>query len=299
MARFAATSGFSLFLLFVSLTNAFYVHEAGSIKVSSEDIAEFVTQLQSLDVNAASAGDITVNWQGKTTESSKKDEASEPLFSYVNPKVLTAPTFAAYLALMGTYDPITTQAEHFTADDLSKQEAFLDAVFQTSVMQHTWTFLQTHGVINYDYQSFQSYLKQIWFGLYSRTSSGPLSSSGFEHVYMGEWKGNEVDGLHNWIRFHYLEQSGALNYQGYVAHDGNFIPSIHYAWSSHEKTLSSFFIGTSPEFDLSLFTVCFLTNPNSSGCKFSLGGYNLSVQTYTQQASDGNTYVAATYPNLS
>jgi len=252
-----------------------------------------------LDVNGASPGDITVNWQGKTTAYSKNDQASEPLFSYVNPNLLSTATFAAYLDLMGTYDPTTTHAEHFTADDLSKQDAFLDAVFQTSVMQKTWNFLQTHGVINSDYQEFQSYLKQIWFGLYSRSSSGPVGSSGFEHVYMGEWKGNTVDGLHNWIRFHYLEQSGALDYQGYIAHDGDFLPSVHYAWSDHEKNLSSFFIGTSPEFDMSLFTLCFLTNPNSSGCKFSLGGYNLSVQTYTQQANDGNTYVAATYPNLS
>jgi hypothetical protein len=39
-------------------------------------------------------------------------------------------------------------------------------------------------------------------------------------VYSGEWKGSEIDGQHNWIRFYLLEKVGSMNYYGYDSHDG-------------------------------------------------------------------------------
>ena len=38
----------------------------------------------------------------------------------------------------------------------------------------------------------------------------------FEHVFVGEIKGNEVSGFHNWIQFYLQEKQRVLNYYGYL-----------------------------------------------------------------------------------
>lgn len=68
---------------------------------------------------------------------------------------------------------------------------------------------------------FQTLVKHLWFDLFSR-QRGVADTSGFEHVFIGEIvKGeSDVGGMHNWLRFHQLEQSGAINYSGYVVKRG-------------------------------------------------------------------------------
>ena len=41
--------------------------------------------------------------------------------------------------------------------------------------------------------------------------------SGFEHVFVGETRGDtEVIGFHNWIQFYLQEKAGHVDYQGYI-----------------------------------------------------------------------------------
>lgn len=58
-------------------------------------------------------------------------------------------------------------------------------------------------------------LRLIWFNMYSR-GQGKIGSSGFEHVFLGELKNNQVSGLHNWVYFGEEEKKHEINYLGYM-----------------------------------------------------------------------------------
>ena len=66
-----------------------------------------------------------------------------------------------------------------------------------------------------NYTDFRAKVEKIWFHPYRRGSA--TDTSGFEHVFVGEFKkGIKVNGFHNWLRFYLLEKTGELNYFGYV-----------------------------------------------------------------------------------
>lgn len=108
-------------------------------------------------------------------------------------------------------------------------------------------------------------LQSIWFEMYRR--QGKLDSSGFEHVFVGEIKNGDVSGFHNWIQFHLEEKKGTIDYRGYIkprgrnsaTHDGNdSLLTLQFAWDGVEKFVGTSFIGVSPEFEMALYTMCFL-----------------------------------------
>ena len=64
-------------------------------------------------------------------------------------------------------------------------------------------------------RSYVEILYAIWFTAYKRREDH-LSSSGFEHVFLAELRGEKVLGLHNWVYFAEQERLGNLNYNGYI-----------------------------------------------------------------------------------
>lgn len=71
------------------------------------------------------------------------------------------------------------------------------------------------GIVNNANRSYLDILYDLWFMPYSR-QKGHLGSSGFEHVFLAELRGEMVLGLHNWVYFAEQEQLENLNYQGYI-----------------------------------------------------------------------------------
>lgn len=62
---------------------------------------------------------------------------------------------------------------------------------------------------------FKAELARYWFTVYRR--KGAPDTSGFEHVFVGEVRGNaptdNTDGFHNWIQLAKEEQAGRTEYQ--------------------------------------------------------------------------------------
>ena len=68
------------------------------------------------------------------------------------------------------------------------------------------------GLASGNLNEFREELYKYWFQLYSRSRNGPLESSGFEHVFLGEIRagGDAVTGYHNWVKFYTNERDGEI-----------------------------------------------------------------------------------------
>jgi len=152
---------------------------------------------------------------------------------------------------------------------------------------------------------FKKYLYGLWFELYSRTGK-VNDSSGFEHVFLGEVKNGQVIGFHNWIQFFVEEKRGHVDYKGYIinkkkhgkpgeehADNSARLITIQFSWGHETKTVSSTLIGTSPEFEIALYTMCFLTGQESVNVK--LGPYSVHIMCHHWHTKHGDK-IGACYP---
>jgi len=260
--------------------------------ITDQELYNLSEELLTLDVNNA-ANFVKFSIQGRGF-SCTPDLASESLLR-VRSGAFQLPTISKMLPLFDNYVADVNIAETVTNETLIQQNEFIDEVFATPVMRRAQAFLEQKGLPNG-----RADFVQKWFDFYSR-GTGALGSSGFEHVFLAETRSNSVLGGHGWLFFHDQEEAGLLDY---TAHR-QFITSINrrgslielvFNWRTYCKPITSMFIGTSPELELALYTVCFYSR-NNALCPVSLGGNLLHIQTY-DISRNGQTFVASAYPVL-
>ncbi|CAJ0595926.1 unnamed protein product [Cylicocyclus nassatus] len=194
----------------------------------------------------------------------------------VDPKLFERPTFKAFLDMTDNFNPNPKVREPQVSLKEQQREidAFLTAALNSKPWQIFYKFLNMKGLQHAENRNvFRKWIEQIWFEHYSRSRGEVLDSSGFEHVFMGEFrtakkKKRKVNGLHNWIRFYQFEQDASENfhYKEYKDHRKNILAALRYSWRGAEKPLGSMFIGTSPEYDMAIFTLCFLAWLDKRNC---------------------------------
>lgn len=124
-------------------------------------------------------------------------------------------TTKSLIKLFDNYELDTSQTEIKTKEEDTEENEFINNLIKTDVMLHVMNFLSLKRFFTNDLRTYKDILKEIWFHPYSR-SKGMNSSSGFEHVFIGEKKaGKNVIGLHNWIFFSFGEQFNKINYFGF------------------------------------------------------------------------------------
>ncbi|XP_018422096.1 PREDICTED: poly(U)-specific endoribonuclease-D-like [Nanorana parkeri] len=281
-------------------------HLTSQFVVTNDEIQTLAEELYVADVNKAGSGDIRLNLQYKANSTqirSRTDFASQKLFSYVNEsKLFTIPTFTHLIALLDNYIKNTGTVESVTSRETQEQTDFIEAIFQTSVMSKLSKFFIDKGYYNSS-ESFANDLREMWFGLYTRRNRS-LDSSGFEHVFHGEIHKRKISGFHSWVQLYLLEKAGEINYLSYSA-DGPWtsypdVYSFQFKWSTYVKSLGSFFVGSSPEFDIAMYTLCYVTRPNRM-CTVRFNGHSARIQTYSWANSyyrNGKRYLASSYPAL-
>jgi poly(U)-specific endoribonuclease len=234
-----------------------------------------------LDSNRLRPGaDYKINVQQGKKPFWKEDKAPDPLFEYVSDAVWKSrPTYRALQHLLDHYHAETGRAEHMNDRWRSDMDAFVDAITETAVMQFCHRYCVVHrggqNVPN-DTAGFQKLLKTVWLELYNRTKGGPKDSSGFEHVFCGEVRDGKISGFHNWVRFYLEERKGTsvLDYRGYIkpkshgdapSDSDDHVLTLQFVHNGATKELGTMFIGTSPEFEIAAYTICFLCGASNSG----------------------------------
>ncbi|XP_030634439.1 poly(U)-specific endoribonuclease-like [Chanos chanos] len=282
-----------------------YCTEGSGTTISDADIKALSEKLYSLDYNKATAFEVTISPQrliSSSQTSGQIDYSSSPLFQYVDEATLfSKPTYKALINLLDNYQRTTGVTESFSSQQLSEQDTFLrEAISYTTVGKELYAFLNSKGVYSTE-TDFIYDLKMMWFGLYSRYN-GKMDSSGFEHIFAGEIKGGKVSGFHNWVQFYLLEKRGLLNYYSH-SFNGPWtsypdVLGMQFNWDGYYKSVGSAIIGASPEFDLAMYSLCYITRPGKR-CQLSIGGQPLVIQTYTWNNSsygDGKKYIGSAYP---
>uniref|UniRef100_A0A1I7Y6E0 Endoribonuclease n=1 Tax=Steinernema glaseri TaxID=37863 RepID=A0A1I7Y6E0_9BILA len=254
-----------------------------------------VDKMYAADTDRPGPNDFKLDWGNHV--SGEQDESQNPLFSFVNESIFQKPV---YSKLIDMYNRNLFTADVCKAEpDMGgfRKQILMDVMktfTATPMFQAAFQYLQEEGVAQGTLEEFLPELFTLWFGTYSRCH-GALGSSGWEHVFLGEWKGSTVDGQHDWVRYYLLEKAGKINYHGYDKYDGQLTGTFQYTWEDYLKKTGGFLIHTSPAFDFSLFTACVYTHSGSDGCKFTIEGYELGVTSYKQKCDDG-TCLSTSYP---
>uniref|UniRef100_A0A915A9F6 Endoribonuclease n=2 Tax=Parascaris TaxID=6254 RepID=A0A915A9F6_PARUN len=236
-----------------------------------------------------------LNW-GKPV-SSNADVSPDALFTFVNETLFERPVYKALVDLYGSgyfIADVCQEETPLTADIVhaSLLNITFDSFTNTTVFQLALEYLQEIHYVT-DWPTFREKLWTYWFATYTRCK-GPLGSSGFEHVFVGEWKGTEISGQHGWVKFYLLEQAGLINYYGYISYNEQLTGTIRYTWEQYLKPTGGFNVGTSPAFDFALFSVCALTRTGSNGCRFTLDGFPMGVTSYLQSCANNIDICIAT-----
>jgi len=242
-----------------------------------QDLSVASMKLWSLDVNRLVPGkDYKINLQHGKIIFKPNDVAPDPLFIGVQTsKILAMPTYKLFYSLLDNYEHTIGKADVVTKEEETENWKFIDAICSTPCMKYCYQYLLAKKRILPGFDKFKKQLYDLWFKLYSRTSIKKVfDSSGFEHVFVGEYRDGKVTGLHNWLQIFIEESKGRLDYQGFITNkkknQENIIPSetdqlitIQFTWDINantkdkKKDVSSTFVGTSPEFEFALYTLCF------------------------------------------
>ncbi|KAL2093451.1 hypothetical protein ACEWY4_010763 [Coilia grayii] len=271
----------------------------------NQDLSNILEELWKLDTNRFTPGtDYTISLQGKAgyvTQGSTyaRDYATKPLFSYVDDnKLEDITTYSCFIKLLDNYELATGTAESITPEEVKENNDFLDAILETEVMKRAHKYLVEKGQARADLKQFKTHLYEIWFRVYHRDRNGGADSSGFEHVFVGETKfGREIMGLHNWVQFYLQEKAKHLDYKGYKASRNDLpdaddhVVNTQFSWHGLIKPVGSAFIGVSPEFEVAIFTILFLTSTDkSSTALVNLDEYQLELVVYRHGRSIGTAY---------
>ncbi|KAH9607085.1 hypothetical protein KSS87_005014 [Heliosperma pusillum] len=279
-----------------------YVSEMEPSQAELSDYKKACAKLWELDLNRLTPGtdyELDVG-EGKKVYG-REDMAESSLFTRVSEEVLRKPTYSRFCALLDNYNPHEGVKENVTAQEKQEQAAFIEEISRTAPIKYLHKYLFSRGIFTENFQEFKRMLTDLWFTLYGRGGTYGSSSS-FEHVFVGEIKERgeqQVSGFHNWLQFYLEEAKGRVDYQGFILprRRGHFPDSetqlltVQFAWNGVLKSVSSMFVGVSPEFEVALYTLCFFAGGEENHVE--VGPYPVNVKCYRLGNKIGSAFPIA------
>jgi poly(U)-specific endoribonuclease len=111
-------------------------------------------------------------------------------------------------------------------------------------------------------------------------------------VFLGERDDQQVIGLHNWMQLWNEERNGRLNYTGNIRSAADQFITIQFQWDGLQKNMSSLLVGTSPEYDMALATLCFFNGLPETNVQ--AGPHRLKMKAYPI-TQGGAKYIGTVY----
>ncbi|XP_066285035.1 uncharacterized protein [Branchiostoma lanceolatum] len=230
-------------------------------------------------------------WRGEDYDI---DPYGDRLFSFIwRHNLELIPTYKAFLRLLDNYN--IDRPDYVTAKEENDARAFINRCLDTEVMKEAHSFLAREGHVSGFSDSrkgFADMLFDMWFTPYSRDSS-MCPTTAFERTFVGETRCHEIIGLPNWLGLYREEYLGNIQLNDCRRHDcdDRMILTTDFNWKGvYQTRYSSFFVGTSPEFELALYTVCFLAGDRAE-TQVVLGGQKVTIATDELEG-----YIRSCYP---
>ncbi|XP_044169289.1 poly(U)-specific endoribonuclease-B-like isoform X2 [Acropora millepora] len=204
------------------------------------------------------------------------------------------PVFVKIKELLDTY--------FGTGDTNTKATEFIDTItVPGTAIEIAFKYLQRVGIVDNTktLDQFKPILRKPWFDEYKKPGPGK-KHSGFEHVFVGDLEGTQFKGFHNWYQFLLEQNASKISNVNDPTFKGStqpaFMSGLRFKWrGATKRAASSLFVGTSPAFDLALFTVCFMQFKGDT-CSCNIGTSTITVQTYA--ASGHSDLIATAYPAI-
>ncbi|OEL19080.1 Poly(U)-specific endoribonuclease-B [Dichanthelium oligosanthes] len=273
------------------------VHQGLNVEPTREELnslSKACSRLWELDMNRLVPGkDYTIDCGKGKKVYQKGDTASESLFSWLSDDVLRKPTYSRFCALLDNYNPHQGYKEVVTQQDKHEEVAFIEEIARTAPIKYLHRYLVQKGAVSQDYEDFKRMLTSLWFDLYGRGGSSS-SSSAFEHVFVGEIKGQGQGES----EFYLEEAKGNVDYQGYIfprrrgesPDSETQLLTVQFEWHGVLKSVSSTLIGVSPEFEVALYTLCFFVGGEDN--HVDIGPYTVNIKCYRL----GNNKIGSAFP---
>ncbi|CAK9817153.1 Endoribonuclease CG2145 [Anthophora plagiata] len=220
---------------------------------------------------------IKLNLQTRVTSPNVTDEAKEPLFD-VEPELLEYPTIYATRSLYNSYEYDYKKKINRTIEIRKLENLLIDIFLNTNEITTAMQWLADQGFIDPDDFERKDVLRRIWFTMFSG------STCGFERVFASENYGTAIIGVQDWIYFHAQESQKRIDYMGYVDKldlgSSASLLKLNFQMDGIVRPNATIFVGTLPELEMSLYTICFYTRPNNV-CPVSLGGTKFNIYTHS------------------
>lgn len=268
---------------------------------SDEDLLLLGEEMFNADVNNA-YNYIQVNVQGKTSAMSKDDQAPNNLLG-VSDNVWNGPTIRPFVALFNNYHKNVIRPEISTPNEETEQTTFINTILATGPIRTLMNHLTSKGLNQFnEYPEQVEILRKIWFTKYARHWTGLCKCScAFENVFMAELKSDTVLGLHSWLFFAKRELDRKANYLGYIdkldlSGKGLILKQHSVLSDTKDAPEVNMFVGTSPELETALYTLCFLARPDRP-CKMRFNNIPFTINVKTLK-SDNLILIDTAYPTF-